>query len=230
MQVKVAPSSASVLPQVMVQQRPEGYVLSDSIRRGCETTFITVFTVGWNLIACPISLAFFFSPPSQNPITLLLTRLLPIMFIGLGMLLVVYVARKLLIVSAFEAAELTLPSWPLRLGERTNVTFRQRSRWAAITTIEASLQCAEVVTYRVGTDTRTVREVVWEQALASSDLTNGQKQVEAQWSIQIPRDMQPSFATMRNNIEWNVVVKLHSPRFPDAESQFLLVVLPEVVD
>jgi len=229
MRLQTGKNSASVLPQVLAQKRPEGYVLNDSTRRNIVNAFLIIFTIGWNAIWCSIGIIFFFVFRQQNSIVALFINGILLLFAIVGIILVIITIRSLMVTSAFKPAELTFPSWPLRLGERTNVTFRQQARNVQISKIEAKLRCTEEVSYHVGTDTRTVSEVIWEQALPSSDLPSGLNQAEAQWRIEIPRDMPPSFTSFHNHIEWSIYVKLHSPRFPDAESYFLLVVLPEMV-
>lgn len=223
------PASADALPRLMIQQRPEGYVLSDAARSGYHTIFLMVFTVIWNLVSCPIVLAFLFSGASHRFPLVLISGGVSLLFGGIGIVLIVFLIRRLLIAARFQAAELVFHHWPLRLGESIDVSFRRQSRGVQMTQVEAGLRCTEVASYKVGTDRSTVRELVWEQPLAAVPLAPGARAAEATWRIQIPSDAPPSFDTMDNSIEWKLDIKLRNAGFPDADSSFILVVLPEVL-
>lgn len=227
MQNSTATPPPSVLPAIQPEQRPEGLVLKET-GGGCQTLFLVVFTVMWNVIAWPIAIGVFVASRSgAGPSPVLL--IVPAIFCLVGLVLLAILVRQGVIASQFKPGELTVSAWPLRLGDDLNVVFRRGVRGnIEVRQVQAKLVCTEVVRYRVGTDTHTAREVVWEEQLPTPALTPGANGVECYWRIHLPDDGPPSFETNNNTVVWSVDVRLHNQLFPDAQSSFSLLVLPEV--
>ncbi|MEL7034583.1 MAG: hypothetical protein AAFO04_03030 [Cyanobacteria bacterium J06592_8] len=75
-------------------------------------------------------------------------------------------------------------------------------------TLKARLLCSEVVTYTVGTDDVTVRQIIQEQPVITKNLGSGTQNIEFTASIEIPKNSPPSFAGKNNKILWEIEVNL----------------------
>jgi hypothetical protein len=183
----------------------------------------------WNVVSWPIAIGIFFVSRLNGSGPDYAALFIPGIFCLIGLVLIGVLVRRFIIAAGFSPAELTIGKWPLRMGEAITVTFRRRSRGITVERVEAWLRCTEVAEYRVGTDTRTVREVVWEQALPQPPLLPDVSSVEASWPVAIPLAGPPSFSAYRNTVVWSLDVTLRNRNFPDATSSFVLLVRPEVV-
>lgn len=230
MQFSTTPPSKSVLPPIQPQQRPEGLVLTEQVGSGCQFAFIGFFALAWNAIAWPVALTFWFSSRRGSGSFPDLILFFVLLFPLIGLVLIGLAVRQLLIASAFGRAELVVSTWPLRMGQEAQVTFRRAMRGGQqVDQVEARLVCTEVATYSAGTDTRTVRERIWDEPLPQTPMLPGMASVEASWRVRIPETGPQSFSVYRNSVVWSVDVVLRAPNFPDASSSFTLVVLPEVL-
>jgi hypothetical protein len=137
------------------------------------------------------------------------------------------------LVARIEPGELTLSHHPLRLGESATLKFcrRFRSGYQVQQTghIRANLICLEIAHYRVGTDHRVVREIVWEQEIANQAIVPGSNRVEFSAAFQIPVASFPSFEARSNQIRWVVGVWIDCPNLVKDDSTFTFTVKPEVL-
>lgn len=157
-----------------------------------------------------------------------------LLLLGGGMISLIALVNRSLAVSRILPGQILLPRYPLKMGEEIPVTFRRQLRRNLRVqrsgSLHASLVCVERVRYRVGTDTRTETHTVWEQALPQSTVEAGSHQVEVHWQVKIPRQGPPSFEAPDNQIRWGLGVWLELPGLVKDDSNFALLVEPEVLD
>ncbi len=117
---------------------------------------------------------------------------------------------------------------PLRPGERFRVSVYQEGSFP-ITSVEVALECQESATYRVGTDSTTVRETVHTAALGRLEgiRAQGSSTPILTCDARVPDDAMHSFKSSNNEIEWRIVVKMDIPRRPDVKDTFPFRVAPE---
>lgn len=222
----------SVIPTPQVEQRPEGLVMIEQKPASCMFVFFLIFSTFWNIVSWGMVAFFLFTGAlTHSAFSIGWFALIPAIFCIVGLILIAATIRTGMVARGFGPGELIMNRMPLRLGEQTNIRFRQAVRGNKdITAVEATLTCREWVRYRVGTDTRTESRVIWSQNLGSppmSPMLSGG--VDLGWAIQIPADQPPSFSAPDNALEWQITVTLKVARFPDPTATFLLPVLPEVI-
>ncbi|NJO81289.1 MAG: hypothetical protein HC828_00085 [Blastochloris sp.] len=184
--------------------------------------FLGFFALIWNLVSCVVFGTFWVTQGLGS-------IWWGFIFVLVGLVLLFFFLRQLAIALRFGPGKLLISTWPLCLGSDAEVRFVRNIRGGAtIERLEARLVCTEVATYQVGTDTRTVREIVWEETLPAAMLMPGLSMLDATWHVHIPPDAPPSLSVRRNQIVWSVEVKAYVVNFPDTTSSFTLVVRPEV--
>jgi hypothetical protein len=114
-----------------------------------------------------------------------------------------------------KPGELLISKYPLQLGSVCQIHYRRPLK-AGITLpqngrLKANLLCSEVVTYTVGTDDTTVRQIIFEKALADQTLHQGTSLIEFEVTLEIPHNSIPSFQSKNNQILWVIEVKLDLP-------------------
>ena len=211
-----------ILPNVQVVQGPEGLALKEPLSGYGILLFLGFFTFIWNLISW-IVFGTFWATQGLGSIWW------GGIFILVGLVLLFFFLRQLAIALRFGPGKLIISKWPLQLGSEAELRFVRNIRGSAtIERLEARLVCTEVATYQVGTDTRTVRETVWEETLPAAMIMPGSSMMDATWHVHIPSDSPPSLSVRRNQIVWSVEVKAYVANFPDTTSSFTLVVRPEI--
>ncbi|MEM8535215.1 MAG: hypothetical protein AAGF95_30535 [Chloroflexota bacterium] len=212
-----------VLPKIQVTQSPEGLVLKEPLGGYTMLLFLGFFALFWNTITWVV---FGTAWATQG----LGSIWWGVIFVLVGLVLLFFFVRQLAISLRFGPGKLIISTWPLCIGSEAEVRFVRNIRGSAtIERLEARLVCTEVATYQVGTDTRTVRETVWEETLPAAMMMPGSSMMDATWHVHIPKDAPPSLSVRRNQIVWSVEVKAYVANFPDTTSSFTLVVRPEVV-
>lgn len=127
--------------------------------------------------------------------------------------------------------ELVLPTWPLRLGEATRLTYRRRYRRGVtrgtdqIERVQAFLVLREVAQRRVGSDTHTAEHEVARYPVDAS-LSVGLEAIDADLRFEAPPNSPPSFHGHHNWIEWWIEAHPTIGGRDADPSQFKLVVVP----
>ncbi|NJK39311.1 MAG: hypothetical protein HC920_17260 [Oscillatoriales cyanobacterium SM2_3_0] len=110
------------------------------------------------------------------------------------------------------AGKLLLSQSPLKLGDHCQAQFCRSlasgNSLEQTAQLKARLLCAEIVTYRVGTDDTTVRQIVFEQPLETQSVPTGTQTIEYTATLKIPSNATPSFEAKHNRILWQVEVKV----------------------
>lgn len=187
--------------------------------------FGLAFLILWNLIAIGGVLA---SLVNQDWVAIAIFGLLTLGgLVGTGIFI-----RGILLVSRLLPGEIVLPQFPLRLGETCQVRYRRQLRSGRTHQpgqVSATLICYEWVRYRVGTDTKTATQTVWEQPFPASEVYAGTSKIEHDYSLQISTQTPPSFTATNNEIRWELRVLLDLPGVAKDTSTFRLTIAPEVV-
>jgi hypothetical protein len=156
---------------------------------------------------------------------LLLGLLVP--FAAVGIAGIVVFTRRLVIATAIGTTQVEIGGQPLRPGHSYDVLLAQGGT-GMLESLELSLESEEQATFRLGTDTRTERLVVWRQPVGSwkaLQLSPGTR-FEARVTAAIPATAMHSLATEHNAVRWMLVVRGTPSRWPPFVRTFPLVVFP----
>lgn len=187
---------------------------------------IGFFCLAWNgfvLVASYFVTGGLFGPGKIEWIPFLI--LIPFMLVGI--LLVGFFIRQLLITTGVGQTFVEISDHPLFPGERYDLLVSQAGR-LQINSLVVLLVCEESATYRQGTDTRTETRRVFEQELfrrENFEIHRGLP-LEERFQMEIPAGMMHSFKSDHNEVDWKVVVKGDVARWPDYERSFPVVVYP----
>ncbi|GGA30107.1 hypothetical protein CYANOKiyG1_46650 [Okeania sp. KiyG1] len=112
--------------------------------------------------------------------------------------------------------ELLVSEHPLKLGGSYQIHYRRPLRSGATLNqnvyLKAVLRCSEVVTYYVGTDRETVRQIILEEPLINQTVLADTQEIEFKTSIEIPNNSAPSLQTYNNCILWTIEVELNKEK------------------
>lgn len=156
---------------------------------------------------------------------LLLGLLVP--FVAVGIAGIVAFSRRLVIATAIGTTQVEIAGQPLRPGLSYDVLLAQGGT-GTLESLELTLESEEQATFRLGTDTRTERLVVWRQPVGSWNevqLSPGTR-FEARVTVTIPATAMHSLATEHNAVRWMLVVRGTSSRWPPFVRTFPLMVFP----
>lgn len=141
-----------------------------------------------------------------------------------------FVVKRWRIVRALHPGELFLQQWPMRRGESIRVRYRRKMKDSiSPDQMTARLQCVESATYQQGTDTRTVIHTLHSSPLELVEQEISLDHLQSDWILTIPRELPPSLKVYRNSVTWSVVVSLTFHDIPNDDSEFTLLVRPEVI-
>lgn len=108
--------------------------------------------------------------------------------------------------------ELYLSHYPLKLGDRCQISYRRPLRLGVSlnknSDLRASLLCSEVTVTQRKTKRRSFKEIILEQPLINQTIPAGTQAIEFTTPIEIPKDGTPSIETERNRIIWEIEVNL----------------------
>ncbi len=148
-------------------------------------------------------------------------------FMVVGGLLIYYFVRELLIATGVGPTLVEIsdhPLWPGKVYE----LFLEQSGHLSINSLDVSLECEELSTYRQGTDARTDRRIVFEQKIFHRDsleILPGEP-FAANCELPIPQNIMHSFKADHNEVQWKLVVRGKAEGWPNFERRFPVVVYP----
>ncbi|MBN1909169.1 MAG: DUF3592 domain-containing protein, partial [Pirellulales bacterium] len=131
--------------------------------------------------------------------------LIPFILVGLG--LIFFFFRQLLVATGVGPTLLEISDHPLRPGRTYQVFLSQAGR-LRLKRIRVLLVCEETARYREGTDTRTETQRVWEQELCACrniQIQHGLP-LEDQCEFCVPPGAMHSFESDNNGVAWKLVV------------------------
>ena len=134
----------------------------------------------------------------------------------------------------FKPGEVLLPSYPLRLGEEYNLTFRRRLRANQKTKKAGQLTfkfaCLERVKYTRGSDTEVETHVIWESQPKIYSVPIGVNTYSLRSDFTIPNNLPSSFEGENNQIRWIISIEQNIPGIVEqVYSNFVFVVDAVVV-
>ncbi len=151
--------------------------------------------------------------------------LVPFTLVGLG--LVYYFVRQLLIIQGIGSTRIEISAHPLYPGSLYEVFLSQEGR-QKMNSLEMLFTCREQATYRQGTDTRTATECVYEESVYRRETFEVQPGIpfEDRCQIHVPADAMHSFKSDHNEVSWSLMVRGDVVGWPDYERRFPIVVYP----
>jgi hypothetical protein len=160
-----------------------------------------------------------------SPDWLLTAFIVPFAVMGIG--LIVFFLRRLLVSSRVGPTMVEISDQPLEPGGRYQLFLSQTGR-LKINSLEVLLVCDEGATYRHGTDARTESRRVYQQPVLLREQCRIQPGVpfQADCEFELPPGAMHSFKSRHNEISWKVVVKGRPASWPDYERSFPIIVHP----
>jgi len=151
---------------------------------------------------------------------------IPFVLIGIG--LIVFVFRQLLVTTGIGPTLVEISDQPLYPGERYDLFFSQAGR-LRFRSLEVLLVCEEETTYRHGTDTRTETRRVYRQAVFRREAFEIRRGLpfKANCEIEVPTGAMHSLKSGHNEINWRILVKGSVAGWPNYEWSFPVIVYPE---
>jgi hypothetical protein len=153
--------------------------------------------------------------------------LLVLPFVAIGIGLVAYFVRLVLVATGIGPTWIEISDHPLTPGRRYDALLSQAGR-LRMNSLELWLACDEKATYRQGTDTRTeIRRVYHQQCFERQGIKiRPGMPFESRCQISIPDCAMHSFQSGHNELNWKLVVRGSVAGWPDYERVFQIVVAP----
>ena len=148
-------------------------------------------------------------------------------FALVGIFLVGFFFRQLLITTGAGQTFVELSGHPLFPGEQYDLLVSQAGR-LRMNSLDVLLVCEEAATYRQGTNTRTETRRVFQRELFRRENFNIHRglPLEEMCEMEIPVGMMHSFKSDNNEVNWKIVVAGDVNRWPDYERSFPIIVYP----
>ncbi len=148
-------------------------------------------------------------------------------FMVVGVALVAYVVRQLLITTGVGATRIEISHHPLIPGQQYEILVAQAGR-LTMNSLQVVLACDEKATYQQGTDTRTeTRRVHQESVFLRTDFEiHPSLPFENRCALCISSSAMHSFKSDHNEVHWKLVVKGDVAGWPDYERSFPVIVYP----
>ena len=184
-----------------------------------------VACLGWNgivaLFVCVAISGFL----EGRPDWMLTIFVLP--FLAVGMAMIVYSFRYLLMATAVGPTLVEISDQPLSPGRACEVFVSQTGR-LKMNRLEVVLACDEEATFHQGTNTRRECLRVYEQPVYCGedyDVRHGVP-FEARFPVEIPVGTMHSFKSTHNEISWKIIVKGDVAGWPNFARSFPVIVYP----
>ncbi|MCG8584047.1 MAG: hypothetical protein MI757_04970, partial [Pirellulales bacterium] len=201
------------------------YRLPSVMKPVWQVFWLSAFSVLWNGIALVfVVLAIRSMVRGEFSPGLLLVAL---GFLATGIASIYYVVRQSLATSGVGPTRIEISDHPLKAGGKYNL-FLSQAGGREIRSLDLSLVCDEVTTYRQGTDTRTeIRRVYSQSVLADPciDVAKGQN-FEARRELNVPTGIMHSFKADHNEIQWRLQVEGEVDRWRRYDRSFPVMIHP----
>ena len=148
-------------------------------------------------------------------------------FIAIGLVLLAYFIRKLVMTTGVGPTLVEISDHPLVPGGDYRLFVSQSGR-LKVQRFSVALVCEEEAVYRQGTNTRTeTREVFRQQLLCQEGFEVGSGvPFEAQCTMHVPAGAMHSFRATNNQVRWKVLVAAEADGWPPVVRGFPVVVYP----
>ena len=152
--------------------------------------------------------------------------LVPFALVGLA--LIVYFLRQLLIAAGIGPTRLEISDHPLHPGGRYRAFLSQTGR-LDLGSLRVSLTCTETARYRQGTNTRTETREVFRRELFLREGFGVQRGMpfEAEIEFDVPKLAMHSFKSHNNAVSWALTVEGDVENWPNFRRAFTVIVRPE---
>lgn len=154
---------------------------------------------------------------------------LTIPFVLTGAWLVFYVIRLWVNTTGVGPPRVEISAHPLRPGETySTYVWLPQSGQLRFVRFTMSLVCEERTVFRLGTDSQTMVQRVYQRPILGGDeLTIKRTEpYEASGTFTVPESAMHSFRADHNSVEWKLVLRGNIPGWPDYERAYPLVVYP----
>lgn len=192
---------------------------------GWQLLMVGVFSLLWNGMVSILLVLALRNLMAGRPDWYLMALIVP--FAAIGIISVYYGGRLLLLTTAIGPTSLEISDHPMYPGEDYRVYLTQAGR-LRVRSLSVTLLCQEEATYRQGTDTRTERRVVYEQAVFAREHFEILPGIPYEEEIDLcfPPEVMHSFQADHNAVQWRLVVRATVDRWSSFERTFPLVVYP----
>jgi hypothetical protein len=150
-----------------------------------------------------------------------------LLFAAAGGAALYYLVRLLVVTTATGPTSVEISDLPLYPGRRYRVYVAQMGQHP-VSNMQLSLVCDERVSYRQGTDTRTEsRRVIQQEVFSRTDVqARAGLPFEYECEMLVPSHVMHSFQASHNSIEWKLLIRGQSKRWPPFESCFPVIIYP----
>ncbi|MEM9925063.1 MAG: hypothetical protein AAF915_15150 [Cyanobacteria bacterium P01_D01_bin.50] len=133
-----------------------------------------------------------------------------------------------------SGAKILLSTYPLRLGEECNLTFRRRLRGNRKTKqlgeLSFKIACLERIQFKRGTDTEIEVHVIWESQPKIYSVPTNSDMLSFKTDFRVPDNLPPSFEGKNNQIRWIISVEQNiSGIIEQVNSNFVFIVDPVLI-
>lgn len=179
----------------------------------------------WNGVVAVFMVTLIRDLLAGNPQWLPTLVMIPFLLVGIG--LIVFFLRQLMITTGIGPTLLEISDHPLRPGETYRLFISQAGR-LRINALAVLLVCEEHVQYRQGTDTRTETRCVHRQEIYDRKgfEIRRSEPLEVECDFTVPSDMMHSFKSGNNEVRWSLQVKGDVAGWPDYTRMFHVIVHP----
>lgn len=193
---------------------------------GTWTLVVTlVACLVWNGIVAAFAVGAVRGHLRGEPDWFLTLFILPFAAVGIG--LVVFLVRQLLVTTGVGPTLVEISDQPLRPGKSYRLFLSQTGR-LKLNSLEVILACDEEATFRHGTNTRTETRRVYEQTVLcrQSFEIRPAAPFETKCDIEVPVGAMHSFKSDHNEVNWRLLVRGEVAGWPRYERSFPLLVQP----
>jgi hypothetical protein len=148
-------------------------------------------------------------------------------FVGIGLFLIYWFFRQLMVTTGIGPTLLEISDHPLLPGGQYEVFLSQAGR-LSVKSLKLSLVCEEEATYRQGTDTRTESQQVFALELFRREAFEIPPGVpfEMQCPLAVPERAMHSFKSTHNRVNWTLLVEGDIAGWPDFRRAFPVIIYP----
>jgi hypothetical protein len=147
----------------------------------------------------------------------------------MGVWLVIYVIRLWVNTTGVGPPRVEISAHPLVPGKSYSLyLWLPQSGQLRFDGFTMSLVCEERCVYRLGTDSQTMTQRVYERLILGGDEMTVRKNeaFEAEMTFTIPETAMHSFRGRHNGVEWKLVLRGRIKSWPDYERAYPIVVYP----
>lgn len=181
----------------------------------------------WNVAAAILGSVALRDHLDGDPNWLLTALTLP--FVAAGVWLVIHVIRLWVNTTGVGPPRVEISAHPLAPGKTYTINlWLPQTGQLRFDGFTMSLVCEERAVYRLGTDSQTMTQRVYERLILGGDETTVRQtdSYEAEAALSIPSTAMHSFRGRHNGVDWKLLLRGRIKGWPDYERAYPLVVYP----